>query len=182
MAFRWQTASLFPSLFLVSLHISISPYLALYIADSADLIAPIESACEQCRDKREGQLTLIPQENWPLILFSVLLWNENNNILMDKALAMFISDFLLNRVAWTLTCVWLKGKRICNRYHCNKRLCVLSLSFLVTQHFHVTHLKVCIWKPYLYNRFWLTKLYFFHAAFLIYIYFFYLDHCKQNQY
>jgi len=27
----------------------ISPYLALYIADSADLIAPIESACEQSK-------------------------------------------------------------------------------------------------------------------------------------
>ncbi len=94
----------------------ISPYLALYIADSADLIAPIESACEQSKlpahsaeIKERAQLTLIPRDSWPLILFSVLLWNENNNILMDKRWQHSYHCWkgsLLSGIAWTLTCVW----------------------------------------------------------------------------
>lgn len=104
----------------------------------------VQAPNAQCRDKREGQLTLIPQDSWPLILFSILLWNENNNILMDKAVATFIS--LLEGVSFKPTrpgglnsdlCVeesysW--GKHIC--YHCYKLVYIVCmLSFLVTQHF-----------------------------------------------
>lgn len=131
----------------------------------------VQAPNAQCRDKREGQLTLIPQDSWPLILFSVLLWNENNNILMDKAVATFIS--LLEGVSFKPArpgglnsdpCVeesysW--GKHVCYHYYKLVYIVCVIVSGYTT---FLTLRVVYKWKPYLYIHLQLAKLYFPHAS------------------
>ncbi len=102
----------------------------------------VQAPSAQCRDKREGQLTLIPRDSWPLILFSVLLWNENNNILMDKAVAAFIS--LLEGVSF-------------KRDSLNSDLCVVE-SYSWGKHTSYRWYKwLCIYTVYLCYNFWITN-------------------------
>ncbi len=131
----------------MSLHISISRSVRCRFSrlnrSNWKCLWAVQAPCAQCRDKREGQLTLIPQDSWPLILFSVLLWNENNNILMDKAVATFIS--LLEGVSF-------------KRGRLNSDLCVLE-SYSWGKHTSNHWYKwVCIYTVCLCYNFWIHNI------------------------